>query len=299
MIPSTTIIIPSLNSPLIDRVVNAVMRQIQEQQNCNVIVVGRDEEGLLPDEPGLTFIDTGEPIMVGAARNRGIEATEAEILIFLDSDCMPEPNWLSEHLAAQESGYRVVSGGIVPGGDNYWHLVYNLTMFHEVLSVESSGPREFLPTLNLSVHRSVVETVGALDESVDRGEDVDWTTRMRKAGTMPYFWPKAAVRHEHNRRSMSSVWNDCALSGYHMRRLRLAHAGWLRAPGVLRYRKLILLLSPLIAAWATIRIVYRRPVILFRFPHTIPAIFLTKIAWCWGASISSAPSKQFSQGPGQ
>ncbi len=290
MKPSTTIIIPSLNSPLIARVVDAVVRQIEEQPDCNVIVVGRDDEGLLPDEPGLTFIDTGEPIMAAAARNRGIEATEAEILIFLDSDCIPEPNWLSEHLAAQEAGYRVVSGGIVPEGANYWQLVYNLTLFHEVLSVESPGSRDFLATLNLSVHRSVVETVGALDESIDRVEDVDWTTRMRKAGITPYFWPKAAVRHEHNRRSMSSVWHDCALSGYHMRRLRLSHAGWLRAPGVLRYRKLILLLSPLIASWATIRIIYRRPVILVRFPHTIPAIFLTKIAWCWGASRKEAPN---------
>lgn len=292
---STSIIIPSLNSPIIDRVIAPVLRQAREQPNCDVIVVGKDDAGLLKANEAITFIDTGVPVLAGVARNRGITATDAEVLIFLDSDCIPEPHWLSEHLAAQESGHRVVSGGIVPAGDNYWHLVYNLTLFHEVLNVVPPGPRDFLATLNLSVHRSVIETAGAMDEDVDRGEDVDWTTRMRKAGIQPYFWPKAAIYHEHNRRTMSTVWRDCALSGFHMRRLRLEHSGWLQAPRLLRYRRLVLILSPFIAAWATMRIIFRRPVILRRFPFTIPAIFLTKIAWCWGASRSSAPAQCFSE----
>lgn len=287
---SASIIIPSLNSPIIDRVVNLVLRQAREQPNCDVIVIGKDEPGLLPKDRAITFIDTGEPVLAGVARNRGIAATDAEVLIFLDSDCIPEPHWLLEHIAAQESGHRVVSGGILPAGDNYWHLVYNLTLFHEVLSVVPPGPRDFLATLNLSIHRSVFETVGYMDENMERAQDVDWTTRMRMAGIQPYFWPKAAITHQHSRRSISSVWRDCALSGFHMRGLRLEHAGWLQAPGILRYRWLILLLAPIIAAWATFRIILRRPVILRRFPYTIPAIYLTKIAWCWGASRSEAPT---------
>jgi GT2 family glycosyltransferase len=286
---STSIIIPSLNSPIIDRVIAIVLRQARELQNCEVIVVGKDDAGLLPVDEAITFIDTGVPVLAGVARNRGIAATDAEVLIFLDSDCIPEPLWLSEHLAAQESGHRVVSGGVLPLGDNYWHLVYTLTLFHEVLSVVPPGPRDFLATLNLSVHRSVVATVGAMDENMERAQDVDWTTRMRMAGIQPYFWPRAAIYHQHKRRSVSSVWRDCALSGFHMRSLRLEHADWIQAPGILRYRWLILLLAPIIAAWATFRIILRRPVILRSFPHTIPAIYLTKIAWCWGASRSEAP----------
>jgi hypothetical protein len=75
-----------------------------------------------------------------------------------------------------------------------------------------------------------------------------------------------------------------------MRQLRLQYAGWLKAPGILRYRLLVLLLSPFIAAWATLRILLRRPVIIRQFPQTIPAIYLTKIAWCWGASQTSPPT---------
>jgi GT2 family glycosyltransferase len=287
---STTIIIPSLNSPIIDRVVAKVLDQIQGGADLDIIVVGIDDAGLLPVKEGVTFIDTGEPILAAVARNRGIEASDADIFVFLDSDCIPEAHWLSEHLAAQKSGHRVVSGGIIPAGENYWHLAYNLTLFHEVLSVVPAGPRDFLATLNLSVHRSVIDTVGEMNEEINRVEDVDWTTRMRKAGIQPYFWPKAEVYHDHNRRSMADVWRDCALSGYHMRRLRLEHSGWLRAPGILKHRRLVLLLSPLIAAWATLRILFKRPVIIRRFFATIPAIYLTKIAWCWGASRESYPA---------
>lgn len=286
---STTIIIPSLNSPVIQRVVSPVLAQIKEQSNCDIVVVGKDDAGLLPKNETITFIDTGEPVLAAVARNRGIQASEAEIFIFLDSDCIPEPQWFSEHIAAQEAGHRVVSGGIIPAGENYWHLVYNLTLFHEVLSINPQGPRDFLATLNLSVHRSVVGTAGLMNEEIDRVEDVDWTTRMRKAGIQPYFWPKAAIYHDHNRCAMADVWRDCAVSGYHMRHLRLEHPAWLQAPGILKHRRLVLLLSPLIAAWATSRILLKRPVILRRFFSTIPAIYLTKIAWCWGASRTEAP----------
>ena len=39
-----------------------------------------------------------------------------------------------------------------------------------------------------------------------------------------------------------------------MRQLRLANKDMLKAPDILRYPKLILLLSPVIAFWATVRI---------------------------------------------
>jgi len=295
MSESTSIIIPSLNSPVIHQVLAVVLKQVREQEKCDVIVVGRDEAGLVAEDDLITFVDTGDPVLAAVARNRGVASSAAEVFIFLDSDCIPETQWLREHMAAQEAGHRVVSGGILPAGDGYWHLVYNLTLFHEVLSVLHPGPRDFLATLNLSVHRSVIESVGLMDEEVDRVEDVDWTTRMRKAGIQPYFWPGASVYHDHNRHALHGVWQDCAYSGFYMRRLRLRHSGWLQAPGLLRHRRLVLLLSPLIAAWATLRILVQKPVILFRFPLTIPGIYLTKIAWCRGASRASAPQRRLDE----
>jgi GT2 family glycosyltransferase len=126
--------------------------------------------------------------------------------------------------------------------------------------------------------------VGGMDETIDRVEDIDWTTRMRREGIQPYFWPQAAVYHQHNRDKLKLVWQDCAHSGYHMRWLRLRHHDMLQAPILFRYPRLIWWLSPFIAAWTTLRIFAKQPTTFLRYWYTLPAIYLTKIGWCWGAS---------------
>ncbi|MDX1417541.1 MAG: glycosyltransferase [Candidatus Promineifilaceae bacterium] len=279
-----TIIIPSLNSPIIDRVVMAVKNQEGFSESDEILVVGKDEDNLLAHDSTARMIDTDQPIDASSARNLGIDEAAGDLLIFLDSDCLPQQGWLLEHLAAHEAGHEVVGGGVLPEGDNYWHLTYNLTMFHEVFSSTQAGRRQFLPTLNLSVVRYVIEVVGGLDSRLPYSHDVDWTTRMREAGFYPYFWPAAAVRHQHNRQTATQVWHDCAINGQYARQVRLQHSSTLRTPFFLRHRYLTLLLSPFIAAGVTARIYARRWPTMRHHLSLLLAIYWTKLAWCWGAA---------------
>jgi GT2 family glycosyltransferase len=112
---------------------------------------------------------------------------------------------------------------------------------------------------------------------------MEWTARMRRAGFQPFFWPDAAVDHRHNRDSLRAVWSDCARSGYYSRQVRLKHRELLGAPAILRYPALLRLLSPLIAALTTARIVAQQPATLRRHFTSLPAVYLTKLAWVWGA----------------
>ena len=121
----TSIIIPSLNSPIIDRVVDAVAVQEGYGEQDEIIVVGKDDRGLLDGGTAAQLIDTGQPVDASSARNLGIEAAQGELLIFLDSDCLPQAGWLAAHRAAHAAGYEVVGGGVLPDGHNYWHLTYN------------------------------------------------------------------------------------------------------------------------------------------------------------------------------
>ncbi|MBE2220671.1 MAG: glycosyltransferase [Anaerolineae bacterium] len=284
--PTVAIIIPSLNSLIIDQIVRMILAQDKAEFIEEVVIVGKDDFGLLAKQktPIVKYIDTGTAVPPATARNIGIQATASDLLIFLDSDCIPQDKWLSEHLTAHQTGHSVVGGGVIPDGVNYWALVYNLTMFHEYFSTAEPGSRPFLPTLNLSVERDVVQSVGLLDETLPRSQDLDWTTRMNKVGFQPYFWPTAVIMHQHNRLTGKAVWQDCARSGRYARVARLQHQDTLKTPVILRSRHLLLILSPLIASAITLKIIKKRPFILRKHWQTLPAIFMSKLAWCWGAS---------------
>ncbi len=177
---------------------------------------------------------------------------------------------------------------MLPTGGNYWSRGYNLGMFQAYLPTRPAGPRPILPTLNLSVERPVIEAIGGLDETLPRSQDMEWTARMGQAGFPPCFWPEAAVEHRHNRATLRAVWDDCARSGYYSRQVRLRHGDLLRTPALLRRPRLLRLLSPAIAAAATARLVAEQPAVLRRHPADLPAIFLTKLAWAWGAGGGAA-----------
>ncbi len=282
-VQTISVIIPSLNSPVIDRVIDAMRGQDMASVIDEVIVVGKDDAGLIPEAPGVRLIDTGRPVDASTARNLGIEATTGDLLIFLDSDCIPRPEWLKWHIAAHEAGHPVVGGGVLPAGAGYWHLTYNLSMFHEVFSTAPARSRPFLPTLNLSVERRVIDIVGGLDERLKYSHDLDWTTRMRRAGFVPWFCPRAAVEHVHSRHTLRQVWDDCAINGYYARQVRVEYGVEMGTPALFRYPWLVRLLSPFIALGVTARIVSTRPATMLEHISTIPAVFLTKVAWCWGA----------------
>lgn len=284
-----SIIIPSLNSPAIAKVLNALDSQHNAHLIGEIIVVGRDEAGLIGSHNKVRFIDTGEPVSASRARNIGIEQAKQQLLVFLDSDCLPAPNWLDIHVNAHLSGRKVVGGGVYPKGDNYWSLTYNLALFHEFLTNLPDGTREYLPLLNLSAQRSVVDQVGGFDDNLARGQDLDWTIRMRRCGYTLHFNPDAAVSHVHERTTLAHLWRDCARSGYYSRGIRIANSDLVTAPFWLHSRLLILCLSPFIAIAVTSRIAWRNPRILLSTWRAFPGIALTKLAWCWGAGQSSCP----------
>ncbi|MBK9049375.1 MAG: glycosyltransferase [Chloroflexi bacterium] len=279
-----SIIIPSLNSPLIHRVIAHLQAQTAADQIGEILIVGRDEHKLVPAGANIRLIDTGQPVNSAIARNLGIKAAQHDLLLFLDSDCLPQPDWLAHHLQAQTEGHAVVGGGVLPEGETYWSLSYNLAIFHEYFSTNPARLYPYLPTLNLSVQRHVIAQVGGLNPDLPRAHDIEWTVRMRRAGFDLYFWPAAAVYHQHNRTTFARVWQDCAHSGFYMRQIRLNHADWLPAPGWLRSRPLILLLAPFIAAGVSGKIVATRPRTFLHHWTTLPALYLTKLAWCWGAA---------------
>lgn len=282
------VLVPSLNSPLLGQVVEAVLAQSGRERLAEVLVVGRDEAGLLPARPLVRFLDTGRPVSEPVARNLALRHSQAERLVFLDSDCLPEPGWLEAHLAAFEQGPRLVSGSVRTGPEPYWALVYNLALFYAFLDGAPAGARQALPTLNLSFPRALAEAIGPFDESLPRATDLEWTLRAAEAGVALHFEPAAAVRHLHARHGLRQVWRDCAGSGQHSRRIRLRYAALLRTPSWLRWRLVVGLLAPALAVAVTARIAFGWPATFRGRWHALPGVLLTRLAWGWGASRRSS-----------
>ena len=200
-----SIIIPSLNSPLIDRVITALIAQSRIEAIQEILVVGRDVPGLVPRHPLVTFVDTGVPVTAPVARNIGIRMAQAITLAFIDADCVAELDWLACLLEARDAGNDVVSGAMEFDNDNYWATAYNISMFHEFLPTAPAGYRVHLPTANLLVRRHVIDAVGPLDEMLPRGQDTDWTARMTEHGYRLRFVPQARVHHDHARRTRAGL----------------------------------------------------------------------------------------------
>ncbi len=295
-LPSASVIIPNLDSPLVDRAVDAVLAQ-RGARPLEILVVGRDRPGRLapyresgnaknrdggPATIPIRLIETDGPRLPGAARNLGAAEAAGEVLVFTDADCQPEPDWLRAHLECQAAGRRVVGGAVCYDARPYWSLADNLSMFHESDPALPAGPRPYLPSLNLSVHREAYADTGPMDPELPRGEDLDWSIRAAKAGHRPYFEPAARIWHRPDRRSARAAWDHWHQSGRWMPGVRRRHPETLDAPAWLRYPPLVLVLAPAIAAVATARL-YGTGRPGRRHWRTLPAVYLTKLAWCLGA----------------
>lgn len=130
----------------------------------------------------------------GPARNGGVAEARGEILAFTDSDCIPDPAWLTEGLAALErfdfvgGGMRVLVGDATrPTPTEAFELVF---AFDNAAYVRDKG---FTVTANLFCPRRVFDAVGGFRVGVS--EDVEWCQRATGAGYRLGYAPAALVGH--------------------------------------------------------------------------------------------------------
>lgn len=282
--PQISIIIPVFNSPLIDQTLNSLRLQEFDLENVEVIVVGLlDSEPCIKPTVRTQFVKAD--VSVGEARNLGIEISAGKWLVFLDSDCICSKKWLKRLTDRLREGWPVVGGGISIHGGSFYATCYNIATFYEFLDTLPPGPRNYLPTLNLAMWREISEKVGPLDRELHRSEDIEWTIRIKKQGYPLYFEPQATVAHrpQTNLRRVLIKWFN---TGYYSRIVRQRYPEHLETCWLLNNPAALCCLSPFIGLFVTLRIFWRYPKLLKHF-YTLPVVFLTRVAWCWGASASA------------
>ena len=281
-----SVIIPNLNSPVINRTIEAFNRQQYDLQQIEIIVVGLDEPGLIRTSSQVLFDDTDRPFSPAAARNRGAAQARGAIIAFTDADCIPHPDWLQRIIRKfEDPSVNVVGGGVEFDTQHYWSLVDNLSMFYEYLSLHPPGERGQLPSLNLALRSQVFHELGGFDERYLRpaGEDADLTIRLRQKGYRLDFEPQAVVYHAPPRHHFSDMLRHSFYQGMYSTKIDPRYAGKEGLPGPLRTRLGVTLAAPVLAALVTASIFTKYPPLL-RYWRTLPGIYISKIAWCLGAA---------------
>ncbi|MEO7908691.1 MAG: glycosyltransferase [Roseiflexaceae bacterium] len=287
---TVSVIIPSLHSPIIDRVVDSL--RAQTYPPLEIIVVGLDRDQRLAGRAELRFIDTGRPISPAAARNAGAALAQGDICCFLDADCLAAPDWVERIVARHAQGMHVVGGGVALPHTGYWTLCDNLAGLADFMEWSPAGERAHLPSLNFSIRRTLFESLGGFDQRFTRpsGEDTDLSFRLRRQGYALLFEPRARITHCPPRTSVRHMWAHFHMFGATYLILQQQNGDLigrsLRVELCRRWPWLAVMLAPLLALLDGMSFYTRNPVLL-RYWYALPGITLARLAWYIGLAFAS------------
>jgi len=129
------------------------------------------------------------------ARNTGIKSSTSDVVALTDSDTVPDPEWLTEGVAALSAGADIVAGHITVTTTT---MKASLPALYELLFAfdqQKNVAGGFSTTANLFARRHVFTQQGLFDETALTGEDFEWTRSAVENGVTLTYSPHASVEH--------------------------------------------------------------------------------------------------------
>ena len=139
---------------------------------------------------------------VAGNRNYGAHNARAELLAYIDDDCVAEPSWLENLLTSAEAN----PGFLIGGGVRNLYPDNAVACAGQVITeaVDSCfnatpGAPLFFPGLNFAIPRDPYLSIGGCDEAFGRlaAEDRDFADRWLQSGGQQVRATDAIVIHEH------------------------------------------------------------------------------------------------------
>lgn len=221
-----SVIIPVRNRPdQLRRCLSGILANALPRERYEILVVDNGSTDATPavaaEFPGVRLVSEPVPNRC-RARNRGATEARGAWLLFIDSDCIPAPDWLARY----ESSIQALASTPNSDSDTVALLAGPILPAPPASPVEAfiarrgwidqekflAPGRRFSPpfaaTANLAVRADVYRALGGLDPALAvAGEDADFCWRAARAGWAIRFVPGAAVTHYH-RSTLGGLWRQ-------------------------------------------------------------------------------------------
>lgn len=176
-------------------------------------------EHTISSRRAVTVVSAAERVGVNVARNAGVAASRAPLVLFCDADDIVGNEWIEQYLTALATSTNTIAAGplfaLATDGRCPPDWALELTS-PELLG--SGAPCGW--GSNMAVHRSVWQQLGGFDESiVIYADDTDFFARAFAAGVQFVWVPGAGVRYRAPATLMKSL-RRAARSGKGVQRWR-------------------------------------------------------------------------------
>lgn len=191
------------------KLLDCLKAQTLEAERFEVIVIDDGSKVGIPDVlqqayPQVCFMKQ-QPNGAYWARNTGVHASRGRILAFTDADCLPEPDWLAEGLAAMGDEERLVAGRVDVLVDDPASVVQRYDARFNLKQAFYVREIGFGVTANLFVPRAVYDRVGGFATQLYSGGDQRFCQDVAEHGIGIHYAENAAIRHPARRRRRELV----------------------------------------------------------------------------------------------
>jgi hypothetical protein len=168
--------------------------------DAQAVLVWQSEEEPPPLPPGSSLV-RAFPGGLAYARNRGIDAAEADIVAFIDDDELASPTWATAVMAAFGEGADAATGPIRPADDQgFAHCNFDGPDLRWYSGV-STPPWTVGSGGNLAIRRDLLVRLGGFDLRMGPGsfgrsaDDTDLFARLLARGARIRWRPDMSVTH--------------------------------------------------------------------------------------------------------
>jgi len=177
-----SIVIPTLNEKdNVDRLISHLKAQMDEKDEV-IVVDAHSNDGTqdIVKTHGAKLI-LQKPIGIGLAKTEGAKHAKNNVLVFLDADCIPSDNFLTDIKSHfKNSNIRAVGGlDLYESDSRFWKFMYDTYskfVFHWARATHRLTGKYWVAANNSAYRKDIFFSVGGLRSVVC--EDVDMMQRL-------------------------------------------------------------------------------------------------------------------------